>query len=204
MPGHLTPDQQKALVRWSLRDHAKAPNETNLDTHYNIPSEGIWSLHCQSKSAILDPSVKISGRIQPRVADPNSVSPSPGPRQLISNVAAEPSNFSDLVKEPKPSAAPSSALASATASELLPKLRWANIGWFYHWGTKQYDFSRPKVEIGDCVRRVCTGVVRSLPWPNIFKFSEGDEGVTLADRADWMDWENTYGQFTIIPPLITN
>ncbi|KLO18553.1 hypothetical protein SCHPADRAFT_844808 [Schizopora paradoxa] len=191
MPGHLTPEEQRALVRWSLCDHAKAPNETNLDTHYNIPSEGIWSLHFQCKSALLDPSKKSPDRISPRKAGPSTVAPPPGPRQLISNTAADPSNFCDLAKEPKPLAAPSPALAHATASELLPKLRWANIGWFYHWGTKQYDFSRPRVEIGECVWKLCTDIVRALPWSTIFKRPEGGNG-PLADHVDWMSWENEY------------
>lgn len=133
-------------------------------------------------------------RIQPREADRNAEVTPPGPRQLIDNVAAEPSIFSDLTTEPKPSAAPSPALTSASASELLPKLRWANIGWFYHWGTKQYDFNRPKVEIGECIRMLCTGVVQSLPWADIFKFPEDNERRSLVHRPEWMDWENTYGQ----------
>jgi len=192
LPGHLTPEQQKALVCWSLRDHAKAPNETNLDTHYSIPPEGVWNLHRQSKFALLDPLIKMPDRIQPREADRNAKVPPPGPRQLIDNVAAEPSIFSDLTTEPKPSAAPSPALTSASGSELLPKLRWANIGWFYHWGTKQYDFNRPKVEIGECIRMLCTGVVQSLPWADIFKFPEDNERRSLVHRPEWMDWGDTY------------
>jgi len=192
LPGYLGPEQQKELVRWSLCDHAKAPNETNLDTHYSIPSEGIWKLHSQCEHALLNLPVGLPNRIQPRQADENAMATPPGPRQLISNIAVEPSNFFGLIKEPKPSAAPSPAFSPATASELLPKLRWANIGWFYHWGTKQYDFGRPKVEIGECVKTLCTGIVQSLPWCDVFKSPEAKEQRISGDRPDWMDWENTY------------
>lgn len=41
-------------MRWSLSEHARYPNITNLDAHYVIPKEGIWQLYCRTSSSQLD------------------------------------------------------------------------------------------------------------------------------------------------------
>ena len=115
----------------------------------------------------------------------------PGPRQLISNTPVEASNFLKLSKEPKPPAAPSASIKPSTASDLLPKLRWANIGWFYHWGTKQYDFTRPKVDIEEPVRSLCKEVIRSISWRDVYPSNHMD-GWDV-NEPHWKEWENTYG-----------
>ena len=112
-----------------------------------------------------------------------------GPRQLIQNTPASPSNYQELSAEPKPAAAPSSTVVPATATDLLPRLRWANIGWFYHWGTKQYDFARGKVKISEQVRSVCKGVVEAVEWEDVFRGGLWDEG-----EEEWRAWNSTYGE----------
>ena len=193
LPSYLSHSQQRDLVHWSLSEHSKWPNETNLDTHYDIPQDGIWTMHTQSTGSVRDRD--LAPRILPKVLSnsppPTSVVSEPvGPRQLIQNIPASPENYDQLLNEPKPSAAPSTTVSPASATELLPKLRWANIGWFYHWGTKQYDFSRGKVAVGEIVRRVCRGVVEAVVWEDVFRGGLWGEG-----EEEWRTWSTTYGMF---------
>lgn len=115
----------------------------------------------------------------------------PGPRQLISNTPAHPENFVDLVKEQKLPATPSSTVRPMTASELLPRLRWANIGWFYHWGTKQYDFTKEKVEPGRIISKLCREIVRSVNWEDVFVNVMSWQKPEI--MPEWKTWEKTYG-----------
>ncbi|KAI0048536.1 hypothetical protein FA95DRAFT_1490649 [Auriscalpium vulgare] len=178
LPGFLTATKQRELVRYCLREHARHPNETNLDTHYLLPPEGLWNA---------DPTLLISPRAPP---DP-STSTSPGPRQLIANTPASPTTFHTLAATPKPPAVPSPTVPSLAARALLPRLRWANIGWFYHWGTKQYDFARGREPVGGVLREVCRDAVRSVPWGEVFREGETQSGWGKAG-PDWGTWEESY------------
>ncbi|KAI5124529.1 hypothetical protein M0805_003053 [Coniferiporia weirii] len=195
LPGFLSPETQRDLVRWCLSEHARTPNQTNLDTHYDIPEEGVWNLHaCSLAEAHHD--VNGSDLIYPKESDPAAVPEPPGPRRLVSNTPASPQNFHEVAGQHKPPCAASPNLEPASVSELLPRLRWANIGWFYHWGTKQYDFARGKVEVGEPVKSICRDVVRSVDWSGVF----GDDGASAPEaRAgwgeagpDWDGWESSY------------
>jgi len=78
--------------------------------------------------------------------------------------------------------------------ELLPRLRWANIGWSYHWGEKQYDFTREVQPVGEPFRRVCIEVVRSIRWHDVFGLPEAEPLDSWGDDGpDWQSWEETYG-----------
>jgi alkylated DNA repair protein alkB family protein 1 len=173
-----------------LHDHARAPNETNLDTHYLIPPAGVWALAYGSSDPLIHP------RASAAAAAPVSVPSTPsGPRQLIDNAPASKESFGELVTTPKPPAPPSSALGPVHASALVPRLRWANIGWSYHWGTKQYDFTRGKAVVDPRIQRVCKEAVRSVPWAEVFD----GEGVGKEDDwggESWVDWEQGYGEST--------
>jgi hypothetical protein len=114
-------------VRWSLADHARQPNETNLDIHYVLPEEGLWTVCERARD---DPSQDIC--VQPRASTselPPAVEEASGPRQLVNNTSATPDNFLALSATPKPPSVPSTTVQPTPASTLLYKLRWANIGW---------------------------------------------------------------------------
>ncbi|KAH8117431.1 hypothetical protein DFH11DRAFT_1575015 [Phellopilus nigrolimitatus] len=193
LPGFLPPETQRNLVRWSLSGHARWPNQTNLDIHYNVPEEGVWNLHTNSQA---DPQNLEAILISPKESDPAAVPEPPGPRQLVSNTPASLQNFSDLSNQPKPPSAPSGHLKPATASELLPRLRWANIGWFYHWGTKQYDFSRGKAEVSEPLRSICKEMVGSINWEDVFgRDLETQRQLDWGETGpDWRSWKSTYGE----------
>ena len=84
---------------------------------------------------------------------------------------------------------PSPTLSPTSPTALISKLRWANIGWSYHWGSKQYDFTKGKGRIDDETRNVCKRAVRSVNWKEVFGQSDqegwGDE--------HWRTWQETYG-----------
>ena len=80
---------------------------------------------------------------------------------------------------------------------LFRSLRWANIGWFYNWGTKKYEFDRGKIEIGEPIRSICKEIVSSVEWSSVFS----SESVPLNEYFDWGEtgpdwrrWDSTYGK----------
>ncbi|KAI0306804.1 hypothetical protein B0F90DRAFT_1622907 [Multifurca ochricompacta] len=186
LPSFVSDESQRNLIRWSLLNHARHPNETNLDTHYILPSSGLWSTYLHSPETT----------IQPRASLPSTISTSSdssSPRHLISNTPASPATFSLLRGAPRPPPMPSVHAQPLSAKQLLPRLRWANIGWSYHWGTKQYDFASEVQPIGEPFRNVCTEVVRSICWYDVF----GRAGAGPLDdwgegNANWQAWNETY------------
>ncbi|KIK95246.1 hypothetical protein PAXRUDRAFT_827205 [Paxillus rubicundulus Ve08.2h10] len=186
LPSFVSPEDQRRLVRWSLRNHARHPNETNLDAHYVLPPEGIWNAHLQSRAectrgAIVRTKVSVDNEPLPRIS-------SPGPRQLISNDAASADNFHSMQTLPKIPPDPSTTVSDCLPSELIPKLRWANIGWSYHWGSKQYDFSKGKGDVDPRVRDLCKSAVGSVPWEEVY----GHDHLEGWGGDDWRMWQDTY------------
>lgn len=183
LPSFVSEETQRDLIRWSLRDHARRPNETNLDTHYVLPQSGLWATYLTSPETV----------VQPRPPSSTTLQHSPGPRRLISNIPASPATYSAITSTPKPSPPPSALTHPISTAQLVPRLRWANIGWSYHWGTKQYDFAREAQPVGEPFRRLCVEVVRSIRWQDVF----GGASTKLFDgwenTSGWQTWPKTYG-----------
>jgi len=120
-----------------------------------------------------------------------------GKRELVNNAPASVENFEEMREVPKPAPTPSNTTSTVPLSEILPKLRWSNIGHFYHWGTKSYEFDRKYIPIPDDIRDICQDAVNSLKWGEVWKdgadHKSGDWG---ADGPDWMDWHETFCEFT--------
>ncbi|KAL0946971.1 hypothetical protein HGRIS_013122 [Hohenbuehelia grisea] len=192
LPGYLSHSEQRDLIRWSLADHAKLPNESNLDVHYVLPTNGLWNAYLDSLD---DPDKDLI--VQPRAAfvplsDTASAPLEPsGPRRLVNNDPANTDNFQTLQSTPKPATAPSSTVPPLPVSKLLYKLRWANIGWYYHWGTKQYDFTKEKTEVHPRLHNICKSVVDCVNWDAVYEGSDLDWG---EEREAWKTWHNSYGR----------
>ncbi|KAG6889300.1 hypothetical protein C0995_001956 [Termitomyces sp. Mi166 len=181
LPSFVSKVQQRELIRWSLCDQARE-NETNLDIHYSLPPEGLWNAWLESQQ---DPNKDVA--VQPKATQGSpATSEPPGPRQLVNNTPATPDNFSAISITPKPSPAPSATVKPALLSELLFKLRWANIGWFYHWGTKQYDFTKGKGAIAPHLRNLCRDAVATVDWRQVYGETDGDWDTLMAhvDRSE--------------------
>ncbi|KAJ3520201.1 hypothetical protein NM688_g9197 [Phlebia brevispora] len=189
IPSFISPDDQRTLVRVSLRDQAKHPNETNLDTHYMLPEEGLWNAYLKARH---DGTSEES--IPPRAATSDDQShyivAEPGPRKLISNEAASKENYATIAAAPALPYAPSLNAKPMSPTTLVPKLRWANIGWYYHWGSKQYDFTRGKIEVNHAYRDVCRRAVQAVPWSQVFS---QDDLTDWGDEPDWTTWRDSYG-----------
>ncbi len=178
LPSFVDPDRQRELIRWALCTHAR-DNETNLHAHYNLPEQGLWNAHLDSREIIVQPKGSSSGEQQKQ-----------GPRQLVDNTPATPETFDIIMSTPKPLQSPSATLDPTPASALMYKLRWANIGWFYHWGTKQYDFTRPRAPVDGIIRDLCRDAVETVDWDQVFQGSESEWGEA---GPEWKTWHETYG-----------
>jgi alkylated DNA repair protein alkB homolog 1 len=186
----VPPEEQRNLIRWSVQDQARHPNQTNLDAHYVLPEEGLWNVYLRSKEC-QNHDVLIQTRAASDV-DLQADDTPPGPRKLVVNTPAAPSNFEALSAIPKPPPPVSTTVQPSTPSALIYRLRWANIGWYYHWGSKQYDFTKGKGEINSRIRALCRSVVGMVDWDAIFGGAYQDFDGWGDD--DWRMWNETYGQ----------
>ncbi|TEB35865.1 hypothetical protein FA13DRAFT_1623777 [Coprinellus micaceus] len=185
LPSYLSQEEQRQLVRWSLERQARGPNPTNLDIHYRVPNEGLWNAYIHQKTTGEEVT------IVPKALDSDVVEEkSSGPRQLVDNAPASVETYESLAQTPKPPPAPSATVPPSSPSSLLYKLRWANIGWYYHWGTKQYDFSHGKGDIDRDLRHICKSAVEAVKWDQVYDATEDfDWG---EDGNGWKDWGETY------------
>ncbi|KIM49179.1 hypothetical protein M413DRAFT_21445 [Hebeloma cylindrosporum] len=185
LPSFVSKQKQRDLVRWSLAQHARHPNDTNLDIHYHLPSDGLWNSWLSvrddpGKDFLVLPKASSSAVPQGTIS---------GPRKLVNNEPVSLETFQTISAVPKPPQTPSPTLQPTLVSSLIRKLRWANIGWFYHWGTKQYDFTRGKVKVNDELRSVCKEAVQSVDWKQVHGLHDDDWG---ASGPDWDTWDSTY------------
>ena len=191
LPSFLSAEKQRDLVRWSLSEHSRHPNETNLDIHYVLPKGGLWNAYLRARS---DPEQNLL--IQPRASgrDSQPILPS-GPRELVNNTPASPESFKEILTTPKLPQTPSPTVQPTSISSLIYKLRWANIGWYYHWGTKQYDFTKGPGVINDELRSICKQAVESVNWEKVHGSSNADWG---PEGPNWDAWDQTYGAWLLM------
>ena len=173
-------------MQWALARHARHPNDTNLDTHYMLPRDGLWNAWLDARDH-----AEKDIMIQPKATSFEAVKPTPsGPRQLINNEPVSPESYQIIATTPKPPQDPSPTVHPTPVSSLIYKMRWANIGWFYHWGTKNYDFSKGSGTIDPELRSICVDAVKSVEWGQVHHNSNGDWG---PNGSDWDSWDETYG-----------
>lgn len=219
-PGFLSGNEQRSLTVSCLRDQSRHPNETNLDAHYKIPDSGIWELweqHWRSKNAAPSPTnsqiddsfddAPIHPKASPHSALPpqsQSIAVPPSEkRSLISNIPATLALLPTLLSTPKPPPSPSSKISPTPVSKLIYKLRWANIGRSYHWGTKNYDFETTLAKVSEDVRGFCKSAVKSVKWEDVWGDgvgTEDSEDVGTIEEEEWGDegvnwqsWKEDYG-----------
>lgn len=201
LPAFVSHDEQRDLIRSSLRDQARNPNETNLDAHYNVPDEGVWTVwenYWHDKRH--DPSateIQIypkAGASPTTYAQPYSPPSSETRRTLVDNVAASINTLVTLLATPKPPPEPSSTLTPIPISQALLKMRWANIGRSYHWGTKSYDFKKQLGRFPEDVRHICKRAVRAVDWKDVWGGADQAHGDWGDEGEDWDTWHDSYGR----------
>lgn len=181
LPNYLTPDEQRALIRWGLSEQARTPNDTNLracQEAENSPSD----LSSQSSEKFIVQPKRPEGEERPDYQE--------GSRPRIDNVPGDATNFQEECSKPKPPPPPSSHLPPIHASKLIYKLRWANIGYYYHWSSKSYDFSKPKTEYPQYLHDICKRVVASIDWKDVW--DNGQEEDWGGAGPDWEEWPDSY------------
>ncbi|RIA92841.1 hypothetical protein C1645_691274 [Glomus cerebriforme] len=148
IPNPFTPKVQKNIIKRCLKDFAKYPNKSNLDTHYILPKEGLWNLYEKGINSELNENDVI-------------------PLRASENRDKEKEEKVEEKAEPLPSP----GVPILSPSQLIKKLRWVTLGYQYHWPTKTYHldkrFSFPKD-----IELLTTFVIKSI---NGIKFIEKNE-----------------------------
>jgi len=180
LPAAVSPSVQKDLVRAALADYTRL-NETNLHAHYLIPPCGIWERHIKGDVGLIHPkTTETNPNVRYEIVGK-------GPRQLVNNEAASLESVFKLESEPKPHPLPSTSGKPISATNLLPRIRWANLGRLYHWGTKSYDFSKSTPLIPLELRSLCKNLVTSIDWADVCRGFKREDAANF--RADeWSSW----------------
>ncbi|GAA5835078.1 hypothetical protein JCM9279_007193 [Rhodotorula babjevae] len=173
LPEHL----QRALIAETLQ-HARSPNLTQLDKLYELPREGLWGAWAAGKG----------DEIVPRVVDgrEEGATGAAGP----SSAAASCADAGDSSRVARAGAEP--AHEAVTVRELLPKLRWANVGHFYNWTSKQYEFERGFVPLPPLIHRCCRDLARQTPWALVFGENKPLIESSATAAHDWSTWAHDY------------
>lgn len=169
IPGALSGAAQRRIVREILRDTARPPNASNLDTHYVLPPEGLWNAHERQVTAGHE-------QREPLVATKHSVlsvrttGTAPDGRCLIQSEAATMATRDQPDGRDKSEPAASGSVLPEPASSLLYKFRWTNLGLLYHWSTKSYHFEdvlRPdagkSIAVPPRLARISQQLLRAVP-----------------------------------------
>jgi alkylated DNA repair protein alkB family protein 1 len=216
-PAFVSESEQRNLIKSSLRYHSRRPNETNLDANYDVPDSGLWplwELHLQSSSIHQPSHTSLNGpsspqshafihpKASPLITTADAQRPSTK-RELVENDPASPSVFTSILSTPKPPPQSSPSLHPTHVSRLLYKLRWANLGRSYHWGTRSYDFAKELAPFPEDVRSLCKRAVRAVDWSKVWgddvQFEQGDDDII--NDEEWGEegvnrrsWADDYGR----------
>ncbi|GAA6034827.1 hypothetical protein JCM8097_009318 [Rhodosporidiobolus ruineniae] len=171
-PAVLPPALQRSLVVETL-SHARRPNLTNLDPFYTLPKGGLWSAWTEGRGEEVVPSFPFEEEEKEGTATPASGSGygTPSTEDTLEEVSVR------LGKK-----------REVTVRELLPKLRWNNVGYHYNWTTKLYEFERGHVPLPPLILRCCRDIVRATPWDQVFDGREATSG----EAEEWRKWSEDY------------
>ncbi|GAA5914461.1 uncharacterized protein JCM6883_004805 [Sporobolomyces salmoneus] len=178
-PSILPEALQRSLVEESLQN-AKQPNVTSLDPHYLLPEEGLWNAWTSGRG------YETVERIDLQTAASGVVS---GAEEQV--VGKTTSSIESLGSTSTGTI--DSKAKEVTVGELVPKLRWSNVGYHYNWTTKLYEFDRPFVPIPPLMLSCCRTLARAMPWQHVFPSAEyTGKGESSTSDDGWELWKTTY------------
>lgn len=172
IPGALSAAHQRRLIKRCMRDVTRRPNLNNLDTHYELPAEGLW-YHFEGhlRNPVKFPDLKILTRANlacsgEKGKDKNrQVS-----RKLIENEPLNSAVPMEVLKSNKPPPLASDTVKPLPVSELLYKLRWTNLGLMYHWTSKSYDLNEvlekgreTMIQVPQDLATLTTDILQAIP-----------------------------------------
>ncbi|KAJ3337995.1 hypothetical protein HDU83_008392 [Entophlyctis luteolus] len=135
IPRALSETCQRTLIKQCLRDWARRPNVTNLDTHYVINGEdGIWGLY---ESEWLERK-KSGGTGKDTIVERRT---SEGSESYPDDQLHHDENTAQLKIDPPTTGTP--LLTPMPVSDLIKRWRWCSLGWQYNWSKKIYHMDRP-------------------------------------------------------------
>ncbi|KAL7409471.1 hypothetical protein BDY24DRAFT_403192 [Mrakia frigida] len=141
LPSYFSPSSQRTLIRSCLATHTVSPNQTNLDSHFLLPQEGLWSASINNPSVSVPTKASLLDSTTKR--DPSKFVEEGTGRVLVDNACGEVlGSIEDMKARVLLEVAPSQKLKNTEAEKLMRDLRWTNIGLFYDWTSKSYDFNR--------------------------------------------------------------
>jgi alkylated DNA repair protein alkB homolog 1 len=175
-----------------LEEHACPPNENNLDTHYQLPNNGLWpTWKAYRRQRKRDTSIQ-EPLIETKAATDTQAN-TESKRTLIDNEPASVENFAEMQAVAKLAAPPSTTLTPLPLSSIIHKLRWSNIGHFYHWGTKSYQFDRALIPIPSDIKEICQRAVKVVQWDDVWKDgADLKSGDWEMGQPDWERWHETF------------
>ncbi|KAI9266101.1 hypothetical protein BY458DRAFT_437586 [Sporodiniella umbellata] len=200
IPNAFTPQAQIHLIKQCLSVYPRPPNTSNLDTHYVIPSTGLWPLYEKENSGELtmkDPEFFVAKKRSQDVEEGYSDSETekePSGRKLT----ACSDDFQPVINEPKRDPPPASTVPLLPPSELIRKLRWVTLGYQYHWPTKTYHLDRqypfPK-DVSEFTKAVVHAIEdvgyddgQGQAWKNTYK---GDDFIAEAGVINYYQYRDT-------------
>ncbi|BGP30760.1 hypothetical protein JCM10296v2_002517 [Rhodotorula toruloides] len=181
-PRVLPESLQRSLVIETLT-LARSPNLTSLDPHYHLPAEGLWArlLAGNGEEAVRRKDGGLNGAVSDDSASKAPSSECPSAQGGEESKQAVESGERDV-----------------TVRDLVPKLRWSNVGWHYNWTTKLYEFERGHVSLPPLIYQCCRGLARQTPWHQVYgstNFMEGDESAAATPAGqmrEWRSWKDAY------------
>lgn len=170
IPNPFSPQAQRRFIRECLSVYARAPHTSNLDTHYQLPAEGLWQLYEREQRGEIsenDPEYYVPRKPKKKTDD----QPVQQQRRLLT---ACDENFRPDLNQPKPDPLPSETVPILPPSQLLKKMRWVMLGYQYHWPTRTYHFDRrykmpdPVAELTRAIVTASEGVGGPGGWINTY------------------------------------
>ncbi|KAH9443234.1 hypothetical protein MJO28_014691 [Puccinia striiformis f. sp. tritici] len=207
LPSYLCQHQQADLVQDCLTNGLRKPNVTNLDTHWEIPSQaGIYELYRNwllnseqsgdpepTSPFILTPKTMINNPDDRQKQKQNDMTDTSKTRRQ--KVDFEPINSQNFLvaRNDKPKEDP---ICSKTVEPIHirdiwmnGKLRWCTIGWQYHWPTKTYHFEREPTPISELIESTCKNLINhSIPWKMIegeFMIPTENQSKSASSSENW-------------------
>ncbi|KAI9477842.1 MAG: hypothetical protein EXX96DRAFT_595453 [Benjaminiella poitrasii] len=178
IPNAFTPKAQRHLIQQCLSKYPRAPNTSNLHTHYVMPETGLWPLYEAQEKGVLkskDPDFFVPKKAIIDSGDSSSSDEEEEKTPAFPTACSD--NFKPVIQEPKPDPLPAPGVPLLPPSELVRKLRWITLGYQYHWPTKTYHLDRrypfPN-DVAELTKAVVTAVegVGYDGWRNDYKGSD--------------------------------
>ncbi|KAI8882411.1 Yip1-domain-containing protein [Backusella circina FSU 941] len=172
IPNAMTAKAQRHLIKQCLSVYSLHPNISNLDTHYNIPESGLWSLFEKQKENTLKPEDALVYKKENKSLQQGGYS-------------------SDNDKDSDDSN------SSAPPDELIKKLRWVTLGYQYDWLSKtyhpdkKYAFPQDIAELSKRVVKAIEGIgytSEETSWRNEYK---GSDFIAEAGLLNYYQYKDT-------------